>query len=216
MALYSGGDEDIFRSTVAAATAALKQRLLQNDVKIIYCKHIEMQLHCRQPEPETGPLWQIGMHIHNLMIFNSASDIQTHHYAAGQTPETLGKKKQRSRAESEEKDDEGCDPDSDQSFTLAALDSQSFMRKTTLRIIPAAISHNGTELPISDIVLPSSLQNTSFISSVAKPGTALSLRFYTKLSLFLEDTTSSVYLNNLFCYIMSKVGEWWVTRCACG
>ena len=36
------------------------------------------------------------------------------------------------------------DPDSDRSFTLAALDSQSFMCKTTLRIIQAAISHIGT------------------------------------------------------------------------
>ena len=33
---------------------------------------------------------------------------------------------------------------SDQSFALAALDSQSFIRKITLRIIPDAISHIGT------------------------------------------------------------------------
>ena len=82
------------------------------------------------------------------MIFNSAPDNQTYLYAAGQTPETSGKKKQRSRAERWESDDEGGDPDSDSCFTLAVLDSQSFMRKITLLIIPAAISHNGTELNI--------------------------------------------------------------------
>ena len=53
------------------------------------------------------------------------------------------------------KDYEGCDPDSDQSFTLAALDSQSFIRKITLRIIPAAVSHNGTELQFRTLSLSS-------------------------------------------------------------
>ena len=36
-------------------------------------------------------------------------------------PKTSGKKNQWSRAESEESDDEGCDPDSDRSFTLSAF-----------------------------------------------------------------------------------------------
>ena len=85
--------------------------------------------------------------------FNSASDKQTYLYVAGQTRETWGKKKQRSWAESEESDDEGGDPDSDRGFTLEVLDSQSIVRKMTLRIIPAALSHNGTELQFSDIVL---------------------------------------------------------------
>ena len=31
---------------------------------------------------------------------------------------------------------------------------------------------------------------------------------YAKLPLFLEDKASSAYLNDFFCYIMSKVGEW--------
>ena len=72
------------------------------------------------------------MQIHKLTIFNSAPHNQTYLYAAGQTPETSGKKKQRSKAESEESDDEGGDRDSDWSFTLAALDSQSFMPKITV------------------------------------------------------------------------------------
>ena len=84
------------------------------------------------------------MQIDKSMISNLASDNQTYLYAAGQTPETSGKKKQRSRAERWESDDEGGDPDSDSCFTLAVLDSQSFMRKITLRIIQAALSHVGT------------------------------------------------------------------------
>ena len=31
---------------------------------------------------------------------------------------------------------------------------------------------------------------------------------YAKLPLFLEDKASSAYLNDFFCFIMSKVGEW--------
>ena len=31
---------------------------------------------------------------------------------------------------------------------------------------------------------------------------------HAKLPLFLEDKASSAYLNDFFCYIMSKVGEW--------
>ena len=79
------------------------------------------------------------MQIHELMILIRHPIINLISlYAAGHTPKTSGKKKQRSRAESEESDDEGGDPDSDRSFTLAALDSQFFMCKITLRIIPAA------------------------------------------------------------------------------
>ena len=60
------------------------------------------------------------------------------------TPQTLGKEKQQHRAESDERNDEVVDLDSDRSFTFAVLDSQSFMRKITLRIIQAALSHIGT------------------------------------------------------------------------
>ena len=56
---------------------------------------------------------------------------------------TLGKKKQLCKVESEESNDEGCDPDSERSFILAALDTQSFICKITLRVIKAAISHIG-------------------------------------------------------------------------
>ena len=56
----------------------------------------------------------------------------------------MGKEKQQHRAESDERNDEVADLDSNRSFTLAALDSQSFMRKITLRIIQAALSHVGT------------------------------------------------------------------------
>ena len=147
MALYSGGDEDIYPFNGCCGHGRSKRKRGQN------YKIANTDLKCRQPEPETGPPWQIGMQIHKFMIFNSASDIQTYLYAAGQTQETSGKKKQRSRAEGEESDDEGGDPDSDRSFTLAALDSQSFMRKITLRISPATISQNCTELQFSDIVL---------------------------------------------------------------
>ena len=147
MALYSGGDEDIYPFNGCGGHCRSKRKRGQN------YKIANTDSKCRQPEPEPGPLRQVGMQIHKLMILNSASDNQSHLYASGQTPETSGKEKQRSRAESEESDDEGVDPDSDRSFTLAALDSQSYTRKITLRIILAAISHNGTELQFSDIVL---------------------------------------------------------------
>ena len=54
-----------------------------------------------------------------------------------------------------------------------------------------------------------------FHLSVAKPNTASSLCCYTKLPLFLEDITSSAYFNDFFCYILSKVGEWWVANYVC-
>ena len=154
------------------------------------------------------------MQIDKSMISNLASDNQTYLYAAGQTPETSGKKKQRSRAKSEEIDDEGGDPDSDQSFTLAALDSQSFMRKITLQIIPAAISHNGTAPQFLDIVLlfrkPLSFQawpnQVQHQACVAIPSSHYSWR-----------TKHQPLPQQLFLlHIMSKVGEWWVARCACG
>ena len=43
---------------------------------------------------------------------------------------------------------------------------------------------------------------------MTKPSTASSLRCYARLPLFLEDKVSSAYINNFFCYIMSKVDEW--------
>ena len=96
------------------------------------------------------------------------------------TLKTSGKK-QWHRAESKESNDEGGDPDSDLSFTLTALDSQSSMRKINLRIISAAISHNDTRwnaaANIGTIIFGNcaSLQETSFISSVTKPSTSSSL-----------------------------------------
>ena len=60
------------------------------------------------------------------------------------TLKRLAKKKQLLSMKSEQRDDEGCDPDIDRSFTLTALDHQSFMSKITLQIVPAAISHVDT------------------------------------------------------------------------
>ena len=99
------------------------------------------------------------MQIHKLTIFNSASDNQIYLYQAiccRQNAKDIGQEEAVEQGGNTGKwgsDDEGGDPDSDQSFTLAVLDSQSFMRKITLQIILAAISHNGTELQFSDIAL---------------------------------------------------------------
>ena len=68
----------------------------------------------------------------------------------------------------------------------------------------------------SDIVLL--FRKVLSFQGVTKSSEASSLHCYAKLPLFLEleDKASSAYLNDFFCYIMSKVGEWWVARCACG
>ena len=137
------------------------------------------------------------MQIDKSMISNLASDNQTYLYAAGQTPETSGKKKQRSRAKSEEIYDEGGDPDSDQSFTLAALDSQSFMRKITLQIIPAAISHNGTALHFWTLCF-SSENLFHFKRGQTKYSIKPALQYLAPT--ILGGQSINPYLNNFFCY----------------
>ena len=87
--------EEIYPFNGCGGHGCLKRKWWQN------YKIANTDSKCRQPEPETGPPWQIRMQIHKLIIFNSASDNQTYLYAVGQTPEKTGKTKQLSRAESE-------------------------------------------------------------------------------------------------------------------
>ena len=146
------------------------------------------------------------------------------------TLKAQGKKKQWRRAESEESDDVGGDPDSDRSFTLATLDCQSFMCKITLWIIQAAISHIGynndswytlerchQQRNYNIWTLCFSSENL-FHFTVKRDRTNYSVKpaDYVKFPLFLEEKASSAYLNDFFCYIMRKVGEWWVARCVNG
>ena len=120
------------------------------------------------------------MKIRKLMILFWHLIIKLTFMLQAATLKTSGKK-QWHRAESKESNDEGGDPDSDLSFTLTVLDSQSSMRKITLLIISAAISHVDTRWNAAankgTIIFGhcASLQETSFISSVTKPSTASSL-----------------------------------------
>ena len=101
------------------------------------------------------------------------SDDQTYLYAAGRHAKGIGQEEEAEQGAwwkwaLQESDKEGCDPNSDRNFTLAALDSQSFMRNITLWIIPAAICTRLNAAANKGAIIfghCASLQKTSFISS---------------------------------------------------
>ena len=84
------------------------------------------------------------------LVHNLASHNQTYLYAAAWQAKRQRHRERRSSGAGWKVRKATTSPDSDRSFTLAVLESQSFMYKITLGIIQAAISHI---VQFSDIVL---------------------------------------------------------------